>query len=877
MRTFFLKFSLTLFLILGLATFALAGNIDSTDKMAHGLNNDIGYINFNVATTSGSSTLSVTVSDNKITGYAWSETSGWINLHSATSTNWGVVNDGAGNLSGWAWVSTSTIMGGRINFKTASSTATSSVTIDSNGYFHGFAWSESKGWISFNCEDVEMYIPGGSTACADYNNYKVRTSWRASLSGLTSVTCSGSPSPVSKNSTVTWTATPVGGSGYTYVWSGDESLSDSNQTATTSYSNSGTKNAYVTVTSGSDTATSTCSVTVSGGGGTISVPVSTCSNGAINYSACDVCPSSQELINGTCVNSCTNGATNPSVCTTCPVGKTLVNGTCTNVCANGATNPGACDTCSTTQVLVNNVCTNICTNAATNPPACDNICTNGANNFPACNNNICPNKATNFPTCDNICVNGATNYPSCNNICTNSSTNYPACDNNVVEDCSNGATNPPACDNKTVEPVEPGVTEPDVIDGGSSGDSCSNGATNYPACDNVCINGATNYPTCNNVCVNGSTNFPDCDNTLNGKPCPSGYVGVYPNCRQDTIVSNVVNAVSTGIGDGYVAVKELVNTKAGEVTVKTLSTGGVAVTGAVAVSTLFLNPLSFTEILLIPFRLWGLFMSFLGLKRRSRPWGTVYDSITKQPLDPAYVILQDMLGREVTTSITDLDGRYGFFAFPGKFKIIANKTNYIFPSKRLAGQPNDELYKDLYFGDVLDIQQEGEIIAKNIPLDPEKFDWNEVAKRNMKVMRFYSKYDLLIKKLTNIFFVAGLIIAVIALLSAPYTYNIVIFSLYIVMIFLRIFGVRPKYFGWVLDKETGFPLAYAIVHIYSDDLQRELTKKVCDSSGRYYALVPPGKYYLVVEKLNPDQSHTIVYNSEIFENKKGVINRILKV
>ncbi|MFZ2038550.1 MAG: carboxypeptidase-like regulatory domain-containing protein, partial [Minisyncoccia bacterium] len=739
MRPFLFKSLFVAISIFCFSGIALAGNIDATDKIAKGFNNDIGSINFNVATTSGSTTLSVNVTDTEVTGYAFGENIGWINLHSASTTSWGVENDGNGNLSGYAW---STNIGW-INFDTAST----SVTIDSNGYFHGYAWNNVKGWISFNCEDVETDI-ASTTYCADNNNYKVRTTWDAST---LSVTCSGSPSSLAINGNVVWTAVPLDGSGYTYSWSGTDSLSGTNSTTSLTYTTSGTKNAFITVTSGLNTATSTCSILVNSGGGTVVDTTLTCTNGATNY------------------------------------------------------------------------------------PTCDNICTNGATNFPTCDNNVCTNGATNFPTCNNICTNGATNYPTCDNICTNGATNYPVCDNNVIPTCTNGSSNYPACDNNIPpeEIVPPVITppggEPTVPGGG--GNDCSNGATNYPTCDNVCVNEATNYPTCDNVCTNGATNYPDCDNSIAGTPCPSGYSGVYPNCQQETVVTAAIQQ----IGDGFIKVKELVNTQAGDITVKTLSTAGVAVSGAVAVSTLFLNPMSFTEILLIPFRLWGLLVSFLGLKRRSRPWGTVYDSITKQPLDPAYVVLQDMLGKEITTSITDLDGRYGFFAFPGRYKIVANKTNYIFPSKRLAGQTVDELYKDLYFGDVLDIQQEGEIIAKNIPLDPEKFDWNEVAKRNMKVMRFYSKYDLIFKKASNIFFIAGLFVAIIALLSAPYVYNIVIFSLYVVMIILRVFGIRPKYFGWVLDKTTGFPMSFAIVHIYSDDLQRELTKKVCDSSGRYYA------------------------------------------
>ena len=147
MRTFLLKFSLVLFLVLGLTTFALAGNIDTTDKVAKGFNNDIGRINF-----AASSTASVTVSSSQVTGYAWGENIGWINLHSASTTSWGVDNDVNGNLPGYAWNTNY----GWINFDTASS----SVTIDSNGYYHGYAWHDTKGWIPFNCQDVETDLAG---------------------------------------------------------------------------------------------------------------------------------------------------------------------------------------------------------------------------------------------------------------------------------------------------------------------------------------------------------------------------------------------------------------------------------------------------------------------------------------------------------------------------------------------------------------------------------------------------------------------------------------------------------------------------------------------------------------------------------------------
>src|SRR3989338_1774900 len=64
------------------------GTIDSSYKCAWGEN--IGWVNF------GCDNCNVHVTDTALSGYALSETVGWINLED-------VVNDGQGNLSGLAW------------------------------------------------------------------------------------------------------------------------------------------------------------------------------------------------------------------------------------------------------------------------------------------------------------------------------------------------------------------------------------------------------------------------------------------------------------------------------------------------------------------------------------------------------------------------------------------------------------------------------------------------------------------------------------------------------------------------------------------------------------------------------------------------------
>ncbi|MEI6345702.1 MAG: carboxypeptidase-like regulatory domain-containing protein [bacterium] len=320
--------------------------------------------------------------------------------------------------------------------------------------------------------------------------------------------------------------------------------------------------------------------------------------------------------------------------------------------------------------------------------------------------------------------------------------------------------------------------------------------------------------------------------------------------------------------------KAAVQSPTGSVITKTVSTVGVIGGGIASASSLFLNPLSFSELFLIPFRLWGLLLAAFGLKKRSRPWGTVYDSVTKQPLDPAYVVLQNEKGEEVNTSITDLDGRYGFLLAPGTYTMVANKTNYTFPSKKLAGQTSDVLYSDLYFGEPIAALEAGVVLTKNIPLDPVNFDWNEFAKSQQQISRFYSKRDLIKKRITDGAFSAGFVVAIIAFWAAPAPYNIAIFALYIAMLLLRIFGAKKKAFSSIVDGTTQMPLAFAIVRVYLAGLAgepQELLHKVTDHLGRFYALVPPGDYYLTVEKKNPDETYTLVHKSEVFSAKNGVI------
>ncbi len=139
-------------------------NIDSTNKWAW--NDVIGWIDF-------STTNTVVVTSTQLLGYA-SSAVGYIALDCATAPSpscahsYGVINDGNGNLSGWAWNDVI----GWISFASSSIDATYGVAIDINGNFSGWAWNDVIGWISFSCEN---------TSSCGTSSYKVKTLWSTTV------------------------------------------------------------------------------------------------------------------------------------------------------------------------------------------------------------------------------------------------------------------------------------------------------------------------------------------------------------------------------------------------------------------------------------------------------------------------------------------------------------------------------------------------------------------------------------------------------------------------------------------------------------------------------------------------------------------------
>jgi len=116
---------------------------------------NVGWINLKVINAD------LIIGSNILAGWVWLENCGWVCLGEAWpmdrgrysnrgAYDWGVNNDGQGKLSGYAWSEVT----GWINFRTGHSR----VYLDKTGQFYGYAWGENVGWMHFGPGNTVQYL-----------------------------------------------------------------------------------------------------------------------------------------------------------------------------------------------------------------------------------------------------------------------------------------------------------------------------------------------------------------------------------------------------------------------------------------------------------------------------------------------------------------------------------------------------------------------------------------------------------------------------------------------------------------------------------------------------------------------------------------------
>ena len=163
-------------------------------------------------------------------------------------------------------------------------------------------------------------------------------------------------------------------------------------------------------------------------------------------------------------------------------------------------------------------------------------------------------------------------------------------------------------------------------------------------------------------------------------------------------------------------------------------------------------------------------------------------------------------------------------------------------------------------------------------MDPVKFNWNEFKKSEQKLTRFFSKRDLWLARISDFMFGVGVIVSIISVIALPTPLNYWILLLYIFIYFLRRWHVlKPKPKSVLLDKNTGLPIPFAIIRVFSVAAKTQILQKVTDKIGKYFIIVPNGNYYIQIDRKNEDATYTTLLKTEPFEVKNGVIDREFRI
>lgn len=262
------------------------------------------------------------------------------------------------------------------------------------------------------------------------------------------------------------------------------------------------------------------------------------------------------------------------------------------------------------------------------------------------------------------------------------------------------------------------------------------------------------------------------------------------------------------------------------------------------------------EILLIKLNFWiDRFLVFFQFRQKREFWGIIYDSVTKQPLDPVRVsLVYADTGKVESSVVTDLQGRYGFLARPGKFKIFPQRTNYVFPSTHVAGD-TDGIYTHIYHGEFFELGNESEVIAPNIPMDPVSDDWNQQAKKQFVVK--YAYIRLLAEKLFSVFLWFGFLFVVLYLTLHNFQPVFLrwVLGAYVAILLLEVVIPRPRFWGRITDSNNN-PVAGIRLKLTNPLLPGVIFgSALTREDGRFFLRANPGKYLL--EVLDDDGQATL--------------------
>lgn len=237
-------------------------------------------------------------------------------------------------------------------------------------------------------------------------------------------------------------------------------------------------------------------------------------------------------------------------------------------------------------------------------------------------------------------------------------------------------------------------------------------------------------------------------------------------------------------------------------------------------------------------------LQIVGIHKKARVWGIVYDSATKHPVPAARIELLDTTGRILEVRFTDREGRYGFLTTPSslnqqelKASIRVTKPGYRFPSTVLTSGTDYVVYENLYKGGEFVIVGDG-LLNFSIPMDP-------LSPTRVKLSGYgRGLFGTIGERLLAFGFIIGVIAVPVNYYFVRTTTNLIILIVFFVVNGIRL-AIMYRPYGVTVDAMTGKKLPFALVTLI-DETGKRAGFAVSDEHGRYVLSAERGHQYEAV-------------------------------
>lgn len=230
-------------------------------------------------------------------------------------------------------------------------------------------------------------------------------------------------------------------------------------------------------------------------------------------------------------------------------------------------------------------------------------------------------------------------------------------------------------------------------------------------------------------------------------------------------------------------------------------------------------------------------------RRRKRHFGTVYNSVTKSPLELATVRAYSLAdNRLAKTAVTDSRGEFMLvLPKPGLYRLVVVKSGFQFPSAYLGNVQEDGKYTQVYTGQKIEVRDGQDPIAVSIPLDPS----GEVQTvRQLRGARFRRRLALALAPMSVIFAGISCLFSLSLLTLALFFFQLGLF----LVTWKLVHRSRPASWGVVYDFGTRRPVGNVVIRLFESKYNKLVESVLSDGGGRYIFSIGPNEYYVTYSK-----------------------------